>query len=549
MFSFVGELTEGIHMIIDDMAYRALAARDPRFDGVFYVGVTSTGIYCRPICTAKTPQQKNCRFFETPEAAEKARFRPCLRCRPELAPGDAPIDDAHRIAHLLGQRIEESLVNGDANLEDIAAGFELSSRQVRRIVQKELGVSPVELLQTRRLLLAKQLLTETRLPMTEIAFASGFSSLRRFNEAFQQNYRMPPTRLRKKAAEHNVSMIDTDTSTLQLAYRPPYDWEGMLEFLKVRMIKDVEHITGEFYARTMRIGKHTGWIKVTHVPEKRSLTVEFTHSLTPVLPVLLGRVRNLFDLSARPDLINAHLAQDKRLKASVARNPGLRVPGVCDGFEIALRAILGQQITVKAATTIACRVADAFGKKIDTPFCELNRLTPSPERLAKASVDDIAKLGIVNARAKSVIALAQAFVSGKLRLESGLNPETTIKQLVELPGVGQWTAHYIAMRGLRWPDAFPKEDIAIRKAMGNVSAKKAEELSQAWRPWRSYAVLHLWKSLQEDLPGSDAAKIRRATAKTIGVNRTQTGPAGTSRKVAQINQNFAESGQSHSALA
>jgi AraC family transcriptional regulator of adaptative response / DNA-3-methyladenine glycosylase II len=344
------------------------------------------------------------------------------------------------------------------------------------------------------LLLAKQLLTETKLPITEIAFASGFSSLRRFNDAFATQYRMPPTRLRKHATEHHETIDTGRTSTLRLSYRPPYDWEEILKFLGARMIRDVEFVTADSYARTVRLGKRTGWIKVTHAPEKRGLVVEFTHTLAPVLPALLGRLRNLFDLTARPDLIAAHLMKDKLLKKSVMKNPGLRVPGAFDGFEMAIRAILGQQITVKAATTIAGRFAEAFGEKIRTPFPELTRLSPLAARIAKASVRDIAKLGIVRTRAASILALARAFQAGSLKLDAGTNPEADVAQLTALPGIGQWTAHYIAMRASRWPDAFPKEDIAVRNSLGRVSAKQAEEISQAWRPWRSYAVMHLWKN-------------------------------------------------------
>jgi AraC family transcriptional regulator of adaptative response / DNA-3-methyladenine glycosylase II len=481
-------------MIDDHAAYQALTSHDPRFDGVFFVGVTSTGVYCRPICPAKVPLQKNCRFFASAVAAEKASFRPCLRCRPELAPGHAPVDQTHRIAHLITRRIDEGLIDEGAGLEEIAAQFEMSSRQLRRIVQKELGVSPIELMQTRRLLLAKQLLTETKLPVTEVAFASGFSSLRRFNHSFRTQYRMPPTRLRQRAAEHHGKIEATGTLTLQLSYRPPYDWEEMLKFLAARMIRDVEFVTGDSYARTVRLGKHIGWIKVTHAPEKRSLMVEFTHSLSPVLPALLGRLRNLFDLTARPDLISAHLVKDRRLRKSVTKNPGLRVPGAFDGFEMAIRAILGQQITVKAATTIAGRFAEAFGEKMETPFPELTRLSPLAVRIARASIGDIAKLGIVSARAASIIALARAFHSGALKLDAGANPEADVAQLVALPGIGQWTANYIAMRASRWPDAFPKEDIAVRKKLGGVTAKQAEQMSQLWRPWRSYAVIHLWQN-------------------------------------------------------
>lgn len=482
-------------MIDGTIAYNALISRDPRFDGVFFVGVKSTGIYCRPICPAKTPKQENCRFFESHEAAEKESFRPCLRCRPELAPGNAPVDGARRIAHLIMRRIEESLVKDGANLEVIAKQFELSSRQLRRLVHNEFGVSPIELIQTRRLLLAKQLLTETRLPIIRIAFASGFSSLRRFNDAFSTHYKMPPTRLRKEAATNEEEINSTDTLTLQLTYRAPYDWDSMLLFLGARTIKGVEQVTADSYSRTVRLGTHTGWVKVTHAPHKRALLVELTHSLTPVLPALLGRLRNLFDLSTRPDLINTHLMKDNRLKNSLIKNPGLRVPGAFDGFEMAVRAILGQQITVKAATTIACRFAAAFGEKVETPFQELTLLSPRPESVAEVTINDIAELGIISRRAKSIIALAQAFTSGDIQLDAGTNPEMAIEKLVALPGIGRWTAHYIAMRALRWPDAFPKEDIAVRNNLGGVTAKEAEEISQIWRPWRSYAVLHIWKNL------------------------------------------------------
>jgi AraC family transcriptional regulator, regulatory protein of adaptative response / DNA-3-methyladenine glycosylase II len=474
--------------------YNALTARDSRFDGVFFVGVTSTGIYCRPVCPVKTPKEANCRFFNTAQEAEQAGFRPCLRCRPELAPGSAPVDDAQRIAQLIVQRLEEGHLDEKAGLEAIADQFELSSRQIRRIVHRELGVPPIQLLLTRRLLLAKQLLTETALPITEIAFASGFSSLRRFNDAFSRRYRMPPTRLRRKATEDAATIIESQTSTLQLSYRPPYDWKGVLKFLAARALKGIEHVTDSSYARTVRLGEAQGWIRVTQSGTKHALMVEFTHSLTPALPALLSRLRALFDLNARPDLIAKHLSKDARLKTAVKANPGMRVPGAFNGFEMGLRAILGQQVTVKAATTVACRFVEAFGEPIVTPFSELSRLTPTPARVAAARVDDIARHGIVAARCKSIIALAEAQGSGELSLDGAAhhNPDDFIKRLAELRGIGPWTAHYIAMRALRWPDAFPKEDIAVRKNLGGVTAKEAEVLSQSWRPWRAYAVMHIW---------------------------------------------------------
>jgi AraC family transcriptional regulator of adaptative response / DNA-3-methyladenine glycosylase II len=476
--------------------YKALLARDSRFDGIFFVGVTSTGIYCRPICPVKPPKEINCRFYNSAQEAEQAGFRPCLRCRPELAPGNAPVDHSQRLAQRIVQRIEEGLIEEKAALEAIAGEFELSSRQIRRVIQKELGVAPIQLLLTRRLLLAKQLLTETKLPVTEIAFASGFSSLRRFNDAFSTRYGMPPTRLRQRAVQGATASTGAETSTLQLTYRPPYDWPGMLVFLKARQLNGVEWVTESFYSRTVRLGEHKGWIKVTHAKEKNALLLEFTHSLMPVLPALLSRLRGLFDLNARPDLISKQLRRDERLASMVKANPGMRVPGAFNGFELGVRAILGQQVTVKGATTIAGRLATAFGERVVTPFPELNRISPTAPRIAKANVADIAKLGVVSARCKSIIALARAEVSGELSLDNGAhyNPDDTIQRLSELPGIGQWTAHYIAMRALRWPDAFPKEDIAVRNNLGGVTAKQAEAISEAWRPWRSYAVLHVWRN-------------------------------------------------------
>ena len=474
--------------------YSALRSRDPRFDGVFFVGVTSTGIYCRPICTARPVKKENCRFFSSAEAAEAEHFRPCLRCRPELAPGNAPVDDARRIASLLVHRIDEGMLDNPTDgrwMERVAKQFGWSSRQIRRIVQRELGVSPMELLQTRRLLLAKQLLTETSLPISEIAYASGYASLRRFNDAFSGRYRMPPTRFRKRAREtpHDPG----ESFSLQLSYRPPFDWSSLLAFLRARQTAGVEHVTDEVYMRTVALGGCQGWIEVRNAESRRALIVTLPHALTPVLPALLGRLRNLFDLSASPDAIWTALKRAAPLRESLTRNPGLRVPGTFDGFELAMRAILGQQVTVKAATTLAGRVAERFGARVETPHAELTRLAPAVEDLAAAREGDLAALGVLPTRAGSIVAIAKALTSG-LALEPGADPETTMAALTALPGIGPWTASYIAMRALRWTDAFPKEDVVIRKQLGGVTPAEADRLSKPWRPWRSYATLHLWRS-------------------------------------------------------
>ena len=484
-------------MFDPETAYQALTSRDSRFDGLFFVGVTSTGIYCRPICPVKAPMQKNCLFFSSAEAAEKAHFRPCLRCRPELAPGFAPVDSHHRIADRLIRRIEEGLLEEQETLAEIAGEFELSERQLRRVVQQELGVSPLELRQTRRMLLAKQLLTETALPVTEIAYASGFRSLRRFNDVFQARYRMTPSRLRKQSQPDSVTTV-LESAELRLSYRPPYDWDAILNFLQQRVMKEVEWVNEGAYHRTVALGAYRGWVRVSHLAAKNALLVQFTTTLTPVLPALLRRLRDLFDLDAQPQRISEHLSQDPLLAESLSHFPGLRVPGAFDGFELGVRAILGQQVTVKAATTLSSRVAQRFGKALTTPWPELSRLSPTAESLASATIDDIASLGIVSARSHAIQSLAQACASGALRFNGAVNPDVVQQQLLALKGVGSWTASYIAMRALRWPDAFPKEDIAIRNNLGGVSAGEAERLSQVWRPWRSYAVLHIWKSLTPD---------------------------------------------------
>jgi AraC family transcriptional regulator of adaptative response / DNA-3-methyladenine glycosylase II len=346
--------------------------------------------------------------------------------------------------------------------------------------------------------------------MTDIAFASGFSSVRRFNDAFVQRYRMAPSHLRKTATDGALTAAESATSKLQLAYRPPYDWTGVLAFLGARALTGVEDVSGDAYLRTVQLGTAKGWIRVTHAPGRQALLVEFTHTLTPVLPALLSRVRALFDLDARPDVIVKRLARDPRLVRAVRANPGLRVPGAFNGFELGLRAILGQQVTVKAATTIAGRLMGAFGEPLASPMGALTHFTPSAAGLAKASVDDIARHGIVAARARSIIALAAAHDSGDLCLDGTAHhdPVRAIARLEELPGIGPWTAQYVAMRAMRWPDAFPKEDIAIRNSLGGVTARQAEALSDSWRPWRSYAVMHLWRMSGASIDN----QIRRGTA-------------------------------------
>src|SRR5262249_45873621 len=382
----------------DDTYYRALTARDVRFDGLFFVGVTTTGIYCRPICTARTPGRDRCRFFPNAALAEKEGFRPCLRCRPELAPGLAPVDAVGRVARLAAARIEAGALNDDGNMDNLAGELGLSARQLRRAIRQEFGVSPVELAQTNRLLLAKQLLADSSLPVIDVAMTSGFSSVRRFNALFREHYGFPPTHVRRARRQ----LPNGDALHLTLAYRPPLAWVEMLQFLAGRATAGVESVSGEMYSRTVGFGKLRGWLRVEPVAGRHALAVSLSTSLAPMLPRILARLKNFFDLCARPDVIDAHLSSDRRLAKAVRRIPGLRVPGAFDGFELGVRAILGQRISVAAATTLAGRLAVAFGEVVEAPSPELNRLFPLPERLAAVTVPELARLGITAPRAKSI---------------------------------------------------------------------------------------------------------------------------------------------------
>ena len=477
----------------DAARYQAFQSHDPRFDGVFYVGVTSTGIYCRPICTARTPRAAHCRFFASRERAERAGFRPCLRCRPELAPGTAPVDMPARLAALVAERISQGMFDrGGARLEQVARHFGWSVRHIRRLVAAEFGVSPIQLVQTRRLLLAKQLLTDTELPIGQVAYASGFSSLRRFNDLFRRRYGMPPRRFRSGVERATVGN-DAALLTLRLGFREPLDWPGLLRFLAARRVAGVEAVTSNSYRRTLRIDAETsGWIEVTRHPDRPLLNVALSPGLIPALPTVLTRLRHLFDLDARPDLIEEHLARDPVLVPIISAHPGARVPGTVAGFELAVRAILGQQVTVAAATTLAGRLAATFGDAITTPSPELCCLFPEPERIARLSIDDIAAHGIIRSRARAIITVAEHLATGQLRLDHGGDPDATRAQLLALPGIGPWTAEYITMRALGWPDVFPAGDVVLQRRLNSATAAAATRRADVWRPWRSYATLLLW---------------------------------------------------------
>jgi AraC family transcriptional regulator of adaptative response / DNA-3-methyladenine glycosylase II len=364
----------------------------------------------------------------------------------------------------------------------------ISDRHLRRVTRSAFGVSPIELAQTQRLLLAKRLLTDTALPVTEVAFASGFSSLRRFNALFKERYRLNPTDLRRTRESSTLP----ETIVCEIAYRPPLEWDALLQFLCARAVGGVEAVEGTQYRRAVSWRNHQGWIAVEPSGRNHTLSVTLSSSLAPAILPILARVKRLFDLNAEPCRIAAYLGP------LAEAHPGLRVPGAFDGFETAVRAILGQQVSVRAAATLAGRFATTFGEPIQTPYLALNRLPSTAQRIAAADASEIVALGITKARAHSILSLARAVAEGSVSLEPGPDVEQTMARLKTLPGIGEWTAQYIAMRALCWPDAFPHTDLGIYKALGETNPKRVLEIAEAWRPWRSYAVMHLWKSLEKD---------------------------------------------------
>ena len=492
--------------LADDDCYLALKAKDARFDGRFFTGVTSTGIYCRPVCSVRTPLRKNCQFFSHAAQAESAGFRPCLRCRPELAPHsvhwsiqDASFILAHQAARLLDE--PDSWTDEAPSVEKLAVRLGVSSRHVRRIFEAQFGVTPLQYLQTRRLLTARQLLADTPMPVTQVALVSGFASVRRFNAAFVQHYRLAPGQMRRQQARPQAEGI-----TVRLGYRPPYDVAAMLAFIASHCINAIEFVAVEAgqpcAGRTFCIesgGKtHAGWLIARFDEPRSQLVLQVSESLLGVLPLVIRRVRAMLDLDADPAPINSVLHD------SFPGGDGLRVPGALDGFELAVRAVLGQQVTVAAARTLAQRLVDRFGETIETPWPLLTRLFPAPAVLAAASSDALGQLGIVRQRQAAIIGIARGVADRRLELNGGADVHATVAALKELPGIGDWTAQYIALRALRWPDAFPAGDVALHKMLGvqalKAPAREAEKASLAWKPWRSYAVIRAWSGLLVTAP-------------------------------------------------
>lgn len=407
------------------------------------------------------------------------------------------MDTVSRLSRAAMAGIEAHALSSE-RVSDLAATLGVSDRHLRRVTEAELGVSPIELAQTCRLLLAKRLLRETRLGQTEIAFASGFGSVRRFNALFKQRYGLSPRDLRNRtlstAVTNAAGAKDVIGLTCQLEFRPPLAWQSLLGYLRLRAVPGVETADETYYRRTVLIDQHEGWIAVSLGKSANALEVELSQSLAPVIGPVIARVKQLFDLGALPDAVGAQLSKDPKLAGLVRRFPGLRVPGAFDGFEIAVRAILGQQVSVKGASTLAGRWAHEFGAQIVTPFPELNRLTPTAQRMADAEPAAIAALGIVGTRSRSIVALAQAVMERRVTLVFAADVDAQLAALMNIPGIGPWTAQYIAMRALAWPDAFPSGDLVLQKAAGG-GDRELLKRAESWRPWRSYAAHYLWQSM------------------------------------------------------
>jgi AraC family transcriptional regulator of adaptative response / DNA-3-methyladenine glycosylase II len=473
--------------------YRALELRDVRFDGRFFIAVKTTGIYCRPVCPARTPRPENVTFYPTVAAAQEAGFRPCLRCRPETAPDKGAWRGTSNTVSRALALIEMGALD-EGSVDTLAGRLGLGERQLRRLCRQHLGASPIAVAQTRRVLLAKQLIHETPLPMAEVAFAAGFGSIRRFNEMFVAMYGRAPYALRRRGAE--IPVGPGGEITLLLRYQPPYDWPGMLEFLRLRAIPGIERVAGSCYSRTIQLDGRQGIVSVRPGADS-ALRATIRFPKLSALPGIIARLRRVFDLVADPLPISAHLAKDPALARLVAARPGLRVPGAWDGFELAIRAVLGQQISVAAAVSLAGRLVAAHGQPLTEPGRGLTHVFPGAEVLARA---DLTTLGLPRSRAAALSAVAAAVVADPDVLCASRGLDEAIERLRSIPGVGEWTAHYIALRQLREPDAFPAGDVGLVRALAHLEGRRRSprELTaraERWRPWRAYAAQHLWVSL------------------------------------------------------
>jgi AraC family transcriptional regulator of adaptative response / DNA-3-methyladenine glycosylase II len=488
---------------------RARLSRDPRFDGKFFIGVLGSGVYCRSICPAPAAKEKNCRYFLTAAAAAEAGFRPCLRCRPECSPGTpAWLGTPNTVSRALRLIAESSLTDG--GVEVLAERLGVGSRHLRRLFVRHLGATPMAVAQTRRLHFAKKLIDETSLPMSEVALASGFGCVRRFNATIRKIYNRTPTQIRRLA---RPSSHPEDQYLFRLRFRPPYDWRGVLAFLAPRATPGVEVVENGTYRRSISWDGNSGYFEVSLSGKNDGLNVRVQFGDARSLFFIIERIRSMFDLNADWAAIVESLRADPVLAGPIEAEPGLRVPGCWDGFELAIRAILGQQISVKGATTLAGRIVSAFGEAFPAAT-GLTHLFPTPERLAEANLSNI---GLTSSRAETIRVFSRAVAEKKIRFEGVVDLDAFLASLCEIPGIGKWTAQYVAMRALGEPDAFPSSDLGLLHAVGLQAARELEERAEAWRPWRAYAAMYLWR-IAGARTVENKAKSAVANARVLAIN-------------------------------
>jgi AraC family transcriptional regulator of adaptative response / DNA-3-methyladenine glycosylase II len=460
-----------------NICYQALKTRDARFDGRFFTAVSSTGIFCRPICPATTPKQENCTFYPSASAALSAGYRPCLRCRPETAPNSAAWLGTEAVVKRALRLIEQGALDDGQSVTDLAASLGIGERHLRRLFNDHLGAGPKQIAQTRRLMFAKRLLAQTNISVTEIALSSGFNSLRRFNDAYKTAFGFPPSHERKTRRDTG----DSTTITLRFPYRPPYDWDGMLAFFRDRCLEPVEEVSEDTYRRIVRFDGQVGDITLRHEPAKNRLVAQLTNIPVPYVRDVSVRIRRLFDIDADPQAIQQGLSSDPALQPLIKAHPGLRLPGAWDGFEIAVRAIIGQQISVKGARTICKRVIERVNSGI----------FPTPAEICSHSLDGV---GLTQRRINTLKNLAAHWQE----LDVAKPLENSIADLCALPGIGPWTAHYILMRAFSEPDIYPVQDLGLIRGLEKLGLPAGkhdlEERSQLWRPWRAYGALYLWRA-------------------------------------------------------
>lgn len=494
-----------IHGLDRNALERARLSRDRRFDGKFFIAVTSTGIYCRPICPAPTSKSSNVRYYATAAAAAEAGFRPCLRCRPEAAPGTPAWLGTSAVVRRALRLIQDGALD-EMSVDELALRVGIGPRHLHRLFTQHVGASPLAVAQTRRLHFAKRLLDDTDLPITQIALAAGFGSLRRFNDTFQRTYQRAPRELRRQHG--NRPTTNADEVALKLAFRPPYDWAHVSSFLATRAVPGVERVDERGYARTVAVDNGHATVCIRAIDREAALELRVHGAPATALFQISAAARRMFDLAADPARIATTFQPDRLLCRLVRAHPGLRIPGAWDPFECAVRAVLGQQVSVAAARTLAARVVARVGRQIDDNGSGLTHLFPTAAALAAASLDG---LGITGARISALHALSRAAMEGRLDFSASVEEVTTA--LASLPGFGAWTAQYIALRALGEPDAFPSGDLILRRMAAPdgtpLTSRQLEARAEQWRPWRGYAVLHLWRAAGASRPAKSATSAPR----------------------------------------